>query len=177
MQLLEKEILGEVYIFDPTVDQILKRGILDPYTLSSEPNEWVVLREFVFWSARFQDHIIIPRWMCTDLASIPKIFRNILSVNDRHRLASLPHDFGYGLGEDSHHSRAEWDGILLDFCKQQKVPAWKRWLMWSGVRAGGWAAWNPAKKKLFIPMSHRRWYMNKFSYLQLSETDGYYRVA
>lgn len=155
-------------IFDPSKDTILKRGIIDPYTLSPKENEWVVLDEFIYWSARFQKQIVIPRWMVTDLASIPQIFRFLISVNERHRLASLPHDYGYIFAETTEHSRKEWDKILKDFCKQQEVSWWKTQAIYAAVRAGGWWAWRTPAERDFIPLEHREWYVENFPQLVLS---------
>ncbi len=133
-------ILGKEYTFDPKKSQILKRGIIDPYDLSKASNEWVVLDHYILWSHRLQSPIIIPRWFITDLASIPKFARNFISVNERHRLASLPHDFLYVLAgiEKISYGRKDADKVLKDFCVVMKVPGWKRGLIYSAVRAGGW---------------------------------------
>jgi len=155
----------------PDKDFIIKRGLIDPYTLSDNPDEWVVLSDFIFWSARIQDIVIVPRWMKTDLASIPKIFRSFISVNERHRLPSLPHDFGYSIAGLSH-PRSTWDGILKDFCKHQEVPLWKTFTIWGAVRLGGWLIWNKNKDKdvndMFIPLEHRKWYKKEFPILKLN---------
>lgn len=137
---------------------ITRRGIIDPYDLSDQPDEWVVLRQYVFYSRRLQQQIIIPQWFVTDLASIPRIFRSFLTVNDRHRLASLPHDLFYAYGSIT---RAEADAVLYEQCIDQGVPKWKAAIMYAAVRAGGWAVWRK-RASPFAPVDHREWYAKQY---------------
>lgn len=165
-------IHGKEYDFDPTQNHILKRGLLDPYTLSENTNEWVVLEEYIYWSAHLQAPIVVPQWMITDLASIPRVFRFLISVNERHRLASLPHDFGYALGEASYTKRKDWDKVLKDFCVEQGVNWWKTQSIYWAVRSGGWIAWKDVSDRMFIPREHRVWYIENFPELPLKERHG-----
>ena len=170
-------ILGRQYKFDPGKSQILKRGIIDPYDLSPNPDEWVVLDEYIFWSHRLMQPIVVPRWFITDLASIPRIFRSLISVNEQHRLASLPHDLIYtihAMGQ-SGVKRKEADQVLSDFCELQRVPSVKRHAIYWAVRAGGWAVWRKKSKRMFAPIEHRMWYCRQFSSsLDLDISDGEY---
>ena len=93
--MITKRILGEDYTFDPSKDAILKHGVVVRYYHSNNPEDKVVLNEFVFWSARFQTEIIIPRWFVCDQGSVPYTFRSIVSKAGPMEYASLPHDFGY----------------------------------------------------------------------------------
>ncbi len=169
------KILGTNYTFDQEESQILKRGLIDPYDLSKASNEWVVLSEYILWSHRLQSPIVIPRWFITDLASIPKFARNFISVNERHRLASLPHDLLYILSgcESVNYSRKEADKVLSDFCKVMDVPTWKRRMIYSAVRSGGWKYFGD-KKPMYIPIAHRRWYLEQFPHLNLDLDAGQY---
>lgn len=170
-------VFGKSYTFDSTQDQILKRGILDPYTISEKTNEWVVLDPYIYWSARFQREIIIPRWMITDLASIPQMFQWLISVNERHRLASLPHDFGYIIASTTLRKRKEWDLILKDFCKQQGVNWWKTQAIYWAVRAGGWYPWKTPGEQMYIPYEDRLWYRERFPNLALDERPGDFYIV
>lgn len=176
-------ILGKPYTFNPEEDQILKRGLLDPYTLSPNPDEWIVLDSYIFWSVRLQSPIIIPRWFITDLASIPRVFRWLISVNERHRLASLPHDFGYWLkgasgylSEELRATRKDWDKVLKDFCIQQGVSAWKTWAIYTAVRLGGKGAYEDSSGHLYAPTKHREWYRDTYPDLGLDTTAGAFLI-
>lgn len=174
---MRMQILGNQYDFDCTKSCILKRGLIDPYDLSPKSNEWVVLDEYIFWSHRIMRSIVVPRWFVTDLASIPRIFRPLISVNEQHRLASLPHDLVYTLQalNQSNISRKEADLILRDFCELQGVHAVKQYAIYWAVRAGGWAVWRRNEKQMFAPMDHRLWYCKEFrGTLSLDVNDGEY---
>lgn len=158
-------LIGKEYTFNPQEDQILKYGVVCPYDLSSKRGKWVVLDEYIFWSARIQSPIIIPRWFITDLMSIPEIFRWFMDKDDQMSLASLPHDFGYSTSRSTHLERSDWDLILLDFCKQQRMSWLKRNIAYAAVRLGGWYGWSNKKKDLFIPDYHKKWYINNYNKL------------
>lgn len=161
--------------FDRSKDQILKRGIIDPYDLHDDPNRWVVLQEYVFWSARLQQEIIIPRWFHTDLASIPQAMRWLISVNERHRLAALVHDFGYALGGYSNQPRHVWDELFFDFAKLFGVTKWKTYALFYAVHLFGDTAWRKPKE-MFIPMKHRAWYHAQFPELDLPMVPSNYNI-
>jgi hypothetical protein len=83
--------------------------------------------------------VYVPRAFVTDFASIPRVFRVIVTGQDNTKLPAVVHDFLY-----SKHigSRAWADGIFLKAMKDEGVPWWKRSMCYSGVRAGGWIAWR-----------------------------------
>lgn len=166
-------VLGEEYSFDPTKNVVLQRGLFDVYDLSDNPDEWFVLKEFVFWSARLQEVIIIPRWMVTDLSSVPKSLRWLVSVNERHRIPSLPHDFGYKFSDEVKSDKAVWDSIFLDFMTVYKVATWKKYLMYLAVKLGGRSSWLDVGMK-FIPLEDRIYYQSLHRGLKLDTKQGYY---
>lgn len=174
---IEREILGKRYHFDKTKDQLLKRGLLDIYDLSADIDEWVVLEPYIFWSQRLQSEVVIPRWMKTDLASVPKGLRWLISVNERHRTPALIHDFGYGIAGVTQVDRKVWDEVLRDFCKVYDVPSWKSSLIYRAVRLGGSAAFED-NSELLIPVHHREWYREVFNEsvgIQLDVQDGRFK--
>lgn len=170
-------VLGNEYNLDTKrKPQILKRGLMDHYDKSKLGGEFVVLEEYIYWSAVLQKPIVIPRWFRTDLASIPQLFRSIISVNERHRLASLPHDLIYGLHENGKKTftRSQADAVLNEFCKYCGVPGWKRSLIVGAVRIGGWVSWGKKRDGIFIDEVHRKLYIDAFPELDLEMLDGAY---
>lgn len=151
---------------DKSKDHVIKYGLLDPYYLSPNENEWVVLDEFIFWSARYQKEIVVPQWFITDLASIPPAMRWLIGVNEKHRLAALAHDVGYGLHKDT--NKLQWDKIFLDFCKMQEVPVWKREGMYYSVKLFGRKAFDRHRPYVFAPIEHRFWYVNQHPNIKLN---------
>ena len=109
----------------------------------SVPGEWVLHFPLIYDS--FRGPITVPRGFVTDLASIPQIVRNLLDVNDAHRRAAVLHDYGYVM---QFLTRKETDDMFLEAMEVCGVPAWKRYLMYSAVRTGGWIYWNIRSKTL-----------------------------
>jgi len=170
---------GRKYVIEnPDKDQIIKYGIFVPYVQSKNPEEKVVIDEYILWSARLKSPIVIPRWFLTDLASIPRGFRGIVSKSGETEIPSLPHDFGYALNGYKKHldrqprvSKSEWDLVLYDFCKHQNMSLLLRGLVYSAVWAGGWFAFK-SEGEFFIPRSHREFYIKQWPLLQLDINDG-----
>lgn len=175
--IIERLALGVWYTFDSSKPQLLKRGIIDPYDKSVMPNEWVVLEPYVMWSAILQRIIVIPRWFRTDLASIPKSLRWLISVNERHRIASLPHDMLYCMAYYGSYTfdRHDADRVLLEFCKAAEVPSWKCKAMYSAVRLCGRSSYANNDRRMFINKIHRYYYIRRFPKLELDVKDGEYK--
>ena len=167
---------GNTYVFDKEKNHLLKRGLMDVYDQSKEVNEWVILDEYILWSARLQKIIIIPRWMVTDLSSIPKGLRWLISVNERHRLPSLPHDFGYKFSDSMVTPKELWDLIFQDFMREFGTSKFKRWVIYTAVKLGGQSSWEDVSKK-FIPVEHRKTFIDAHPRLKLKVEDGEYDVV
>lgn len=170
------EYEGEVYeVALPRYDRLVKRGLIDFYELSEDPNEWLVIEPFIFWSARIQKFIIAPRWFTTDLASIPQVVRNVISVNGYHRHAAICHDVLYTLADQGICTKEEADLVFKDFMKLYKVPSWKQWSMYNAVKYGGRSSWE-GKGKVYCPDEHKEFYQDAFSntlYLPIEEGSFY----
>ena len=82
----------------------------------------------------------IPPGFKTDFATIPRGLRSFISVNGKHRLAALLHDYLYSVRgwED----RKKCDRIFLDEMKLAGVKYAKRYSMYWAVRAFGGGYWN-----------------------------------
>lgn len=78
--------------------------------------------------------VTVPEGFVTNMASIPRIFWNILPPTGKYAKAAILHDWLY---TDRKKPRAECDRILLDGMKSLDVEAWKRYLMYGAVRLFG----------------------------------------
>ena len=118
--------------------------------VSSSPGKWELDGEMRYASDLVGHLIVIPKGFVTDLASIPRLARLIIPVNGRHRLAAIVHDYLYArkglLSIVVRMSRKQADQVFLEALKVQGVGWWKRQLMYTAVRAGGWAYWNKKAK-------------------------------
>lgn len=99
-----------------------------------------------------RDYFHIPAGFRTDFASIPRILWSLIPPQGRHAKAAVIHDWLYvnaptvttrwrfGRTERTL-TRREADGVFRRVMKESGV-GWKRWVMWLGVRLGGWAGWH-----------------------------------
>jgi hypothetical protein len=114
-------------------------GFSGPLDLRAhKPGEWVVLNP-LFYTSLSNRTYGIPAGFITDLASIPALLRPIFSQNGRGRKAAVLHDSRYCIKDGS---RKEADDLFLEALERCGVGFFKRWAMYTGVRAGGWLYWN-----------------------------------
>jgi hypothetical protein len=111
-------------------------------TRADEGTQWILEEPLVY--AMPDLRITVPARFVCDLASIPRVFRLVIPVNDRHRQAAVLHDWLYykrGKLPSGHLTRAQCDRIFLNAMAETGVPRWKRYSMYFAVRAGGYVAW------------------------------------
>lgn len=83
-------------------------------------------------------YIEVPPGFTYDLASIPRLVWILVSPWDV-ALESLFHDLLYRQQEIK---RRQADQTMLSMMQDRGVPLPIRWIVYLGVRIGGWAAWN-----------------------------------
>lgn len=85
---------------------------------------------------------IIPKGFKTDLASIPRALRSVISVCDSHMVAAVIHDYLYRDKSQAFRGRKEADKIFRQIMKDIGVGRIKRNTMYAGVRVGGWGSYQ-----------------------------------
>jgi hypothetical protein len=95
---------------------------------------WVLCKPLVYESNVAKQTFIVPEGFETDLASVPRLPVVYLLTGDSARAAAVVHDYLYSTRKVS---RKIADAVLLEASEVSGVPAWRRWLMWAGVRIGG----------------------------------------
>jgi len=85
----------------------------------------------------------IEEGFASDLGSIPRLFWSIIAPFEIGIDAVLIHDWLY---RNQIGSRAWADYILLHLMRQNKIPYWKRKVVYGMVRACGWNAWRKHAK-------------------------------
>lgn len=81
----------------------------------------------------------VPACFKTDLASIPRPLWAVLPPVGKYDAAAVVHDYLY---QTNGLTRAAADSILLEAMGVLGVGRLTRWLIYSGVRLGGWKPWN-----------------------------------
>ena len=113
---------------------------LDARALIDRPGYWLVIAPLVWDDGR---RITVPAMFETDLASIPRPFRNAININGRSRRAAVLHDWLYA-GQCL--SRANADRLFLDAMTADGVGWVTRSAMYTAVRAAGWIYFNKCSK-------------------------------
>lgn len=90
------------------------------------------------------EKIDVPIGFVTDLASIPRLFWNIMPPFGRYSRAAVLHDWLY---HTQQYTRKKSDHILLEAMAVLNVSWITRWTIFLGVRSGGWMAWNSHQQK------------------------------
>lgn len=118
--------------------------IVTPY---SDGKTWCLTTEFGYaiGSENSGKTVDVPRGFSTDFASVPFFLWFILPKWGKYGNAAVIHDFLY---YDQSISRHAADDIFAEAMTVLEVPFWKKFLLYAGVRLGGWWAWwlNSRKK-------------------------------
>jgi hypothetical protein len=125
----------------------LKTEAFRPDALNGGKQLHRVLQAFPYVSKRFGCTIEAPAGFVTDFASVPRAVKWLIDDNDRHMLyPAIPHDVLYecrgALPNGPTLTRYQADLVLKDAMNDIGAPGWKRALVFSAVRVGGWLPWK-----------------------------------
>lgn len=113
--------------------------------IGRKAGEWVTITAMLYASILVNMVIEVPKGFKTDLASIPRLFQWLISVNGLHRAAAILHDYLYQEKPDWC-TRALADQIFLEAMKVAGETWWRRRAMYTAVRLGGWLYWRECRK-------------------------------
>ena len=86
--------------------------------------------------------ITVPAGFTTDFASVPRLpFAYWLAGNTAPRPANV-HDWLY---QTKALTRRQADAVFYEAMGAWGMMGWRRWLMWSAVRAFGWRPWRRSR--------------------------------
>ena len=87
--------------------------------------------------------LVVPRGYATDLASVPRIPGVYWRIGGKAVLAAIVHDYLYEHNPYGW-TRKQADQVFLEAMDSEQDPAsaLQRWIMYQGVRIGGWAGWR-----------------------------------
>lgn len=95
------------------------------------------------YSSDLIGQVDVPQGFVTDLASVPRLPVAYFLAGGMAHAAAVVHDWLYTTHQVE---RAAADAVFREACQACGVSAWRAWVMWLGVRAGGassWAATGP----------------------------------
>lgn len=100
---------------------------------------WIVAAPFAYESDVAQTIIVVPIGFQTDLASVPRLPIVYWLTGATANEAAVIHDYLYSTREVT---REIADAVLREASALIGVPAWRRQMMWAGVRLFGGAYWD-----------------------------------
>lgn len=105
-----------------------------------DDGQWRLTAPLVYRSDVAGCTFTVPAGFVTDFASVPRIPIVYDLCGDTSTKAAVVHDFLYTTHPCD---RATADAVLREASALTGVPAWRRWLIWAGVRLGGGSHWSP----------------------------------
>lgn len=115
----------------------------------------IVTLEYYLGAANGLDVVKVPSGFVTDFASIPRGLWNLFPPIGRYGKAAVLHDYLYQkrIVTDSRYldgawfvTRAEADHIFLEAMQVLGVGFFTRYVIYAGVRVGGWLTWNKYRR-------------------------------
>jgi len=90
------------------------------------------------YSSDLIGQVDVPQGFVTDLASVPRLPVAYFLAGGLAHAAAVVHDWLYTTHQVE---RATADAVFREAAQACGVSAWRAYLMWLGVRAGGGASW------------------------------------
>lgn len=112
--------------------------------IESGDGEHVVLLEPLTYTSRDGESITIPIGTTSDGASTPRIFWRALPPFGPYWRPAILHDYLYQSGR---FVRSKCDALLREAMLSCGVSGFTAWVIYTGVRMGGWVAYNAYRKK------------------------------
>jgi hypothetical protein len=109
-----------------------------PNRPKDDPKSWdgrehVLYDRLIYVSTDGREYVV-PKGFCTDGASIPRAFWNVLRPFDKYIEAAVLHDYLYAHPEAYSVDRKLADDLFLEAMEACGVRPWKRRVIWNAVR-------------------------------------------
>lgn len=100
---------------------------------------WQLEGVFMYASDVLGRVIAVPHGFITDFASVPRLPLAYLAAGNKAQGPAVIHDWLYSTQEVD---RATADDVFREAVLTAGHSSATAWLMWAGVRLGGWVGWN-----------------------------------
>lgn len=108
-------------------------------TSSDGRGTWRLMGALIYETELMPSWIIVPEDFVTDLASVPRLPVAFFLAGGLAHAAAVVHDWLYTTHQVD---RATADAVFKEAAQACGVSAWRAYLMWLGVRAGGASSWG-----------------------------------
>ena len=121
---------------------------LTPLIVRDEGGTFVLADALVYETAVLGGVLTVPAGFPTDFASIPRGLWNILPPIGKYDAAAVCHDKLYrdGAFDGRPIDRGDADKTLREATDVLGVNRIQRWMIYAGLRIGGWVVWNRYRK-------------------------------
>jgi len=124
---------------------VIQPAFLSTLQVAKLPDgQWRLLAPLRYQSRVLGALIEVPTGFLSDLASVPRLPLAYLLAGDTAHEAAVVHDWLY---QNRISTRAQADAVLDEAMAVTGEPRWRRRLMWSAVRTGGWWAWRTGPRR------------------------------
>lgn len=121
--------------------KFLDQGVFS--AIEGSDSKYMLRKQLRFYSYRYDRIFKVPVGFPTNFASIPTVLRGIITRTPRQAEPATLHDWLYNKEcPYKNLGRKQCDLVFLDALKANGVGRIKRWLMYQGVRAGGWTGFR-----------------------------------
>lgn len=101
---------------------------------------WRVDEPFRYWSDLLGRRIVVEPGFLTDYASVPRVPLAYLLFGDTSHKAAVIHDWLFHHHEVCDEQLA--NRVLLEACRAEGIPGWRRLGIYLGVYLGGRSSWE-----------------------------------
>ena len=117
---------------------------LSPLIVRDEGGTFVLVEALAYESAVLDGVLVVPPGFLTDFASIPRGLWNILPPIGKYDAGAVCHDKLYRDGAFDRRpiDRGTADRVLREAMDVCGVGRLQRWLIYAGLRLGGWVVWH-----------------------------------
>lgn len=104
-------------------------------------DDWILLEPLVYYSELLGRKVTVPAGFVTDFASVPRLPFIYWFAGNTAKAPAVLHDWFYRTNTEDI-TRATADALLAEAMEAQGYWKLRSWLMWAGVRIGGYWSYD-----------------------------------
>lgn len=113
--------------------------------------DWRLETPLVYWSEMLDRQLVVPSGFITDFASVPRLPFIYWFAGGATEAPAVLHDWFYRTCNEEV-TREQADALLYEAIVARGYSRLRGWLMWAGVRVGGYWSYQTRSKKSTEPI-------------------------